>query len=87
MKADQLKLWQKQVSNKKENCIGEVSYLHGVTIANSFLKNALLSTQGRDKKRQPVLFIFLMQNYKKYCGFRLNTEAYAVDPSKGDVVL
>ena len=75
------------MSNNKKNGSPTETLLQGVTVVTSVVKNALLSTQSRDKKKQPVLFVFMMQNYKKYGGFRLNTEEYSVDPSKGDIIL
>lgn len=87
MRPDQIKCWQKQAGMKRDLSSPKPIYLNGVTVATSNLKNALLSLQSRDKRKQPVLFIYMVQNYKKYNGFRLNNDKFALDASKEEVLL
>ena len=40
-----------------------------------------------DSKNQPVLFVFAIQNFKGFAGFRLNLDKYSAYPAEQEVIL
>ena len=59
------------------------------TSTSMSLKEALVFSKctSMDTNNLPVLFVFALQNYKGYAGFRLNEDKYSAYPLEEEVLL
>ena len=78
-----IKDWKKKVGKKPIRLHGSTSTSKNLDVALTFSK----CKTDFESDQQPVLFVYSIQNYDGFRGFRLNDKRYTVYPSEQEYLL